>query len=122
MKEVSDLESDYKISSQMLKGILEGCILAIIKRDFVYGYEMNEKLQQFGFSAVSEGTIYPLLLKLQNKKLIIGESKPSPDGPKRKYYKLTELGEIECDIFTQQWQILDNCVNNLLKGDENSKK
>jgi len=122
MKEVSDLESDYKISSQMLKGILEGCILVIIKRDFVYGYEMNEKLQQFGFSAVSEGTIYPLLLKLQNKKLIIGESKPSPDGPKRKYYKLTELGEIECDIFTQQWQILDNCVNNLLKGGENSEK
>jgi PadR family transcriptional regulator PadR len=122
MKEVSDLESDYKISSQMLKGILEGCILVIIKRDFVYGYEMNEKLQQFGFSAISEGTIYPLLLKLQNKKLIIGESKPSPDGPKRKYYKLTELGELECDIFTQQWQILDNCVNNLLKGDENSEK
>ncbi|WP_278246738.1 PadR family transcriptional regulator [Metaclostridioides mangenotii] len=116
------MKSDYKISSQMLKGILEGCILVIIKRDFVYGYEMNEKLQQFGFSAVSEGTIYPLLLKLQNKKLIIGESKPSPDGPKRKYYKLTELGEIECYIFIQQWQILDNCVNNLLKGDENSEK
>lgn len=116
------MKIDNKISSQMLKGILEGCILVIIKRDSVYGYEMNEKLQQFGFSAVSEGTIYPLLLKLQNKKLIIGESRPSPEGPKRKYYKLTELGKIECNIFIQQWQILDNCVNNLLKGDENSEK
>ena len=121
-KEVKRLKIDNKISSQMLKGILEGCILVIIKRDSVYGYEMNEKLQQFGFSAVSEGTIYPLLLKLQNKKLIIGESRPSPEGPKRKYYKLTELGKIECNIFIQQWQILDNCVNNLLKGDENSEK
>lgn len=109
---------EQKLSSQMLKGILEGCILVIIGREDVYGYEMNEKLQAYGFSTVAEGTIYPLLLKLQNKGLIVGESKASPEGPMRKYFQLTESGQGEAAVFIEQWQKLQGSVNHLLNGGE----
>lgn len=108
---------DSRRASQMLKGILEGCILVIIGRQSVYGYEMNSKLQQYGFSAVSDGTIYPLLLKLQTKGLIAGEQKPSPEGPMRKYYRLTDEGLEERDEFIRQWDRLNVGVNQLLKGE-----
>ena len=103
------------ISSQMLKGILEGCILKIISQKYVYGYEMNLTLKQYGIVTVSDGTIYPLLTKLQKQELIIGEMKPSIEGPMRKYYKLTDKGKLQLEIFEKQWDALSNSVNNILK-------
>lgn len=50
-------------TSQMLKGILEGCLLAIISEGEIYGYEMSEKLAKYGFTMASEGSIYPLLIR-----------------------------------------------------------
>ncbi len=52
-------------TSQMLKGILEGCLLAIISEGEIYGYEMSEKLAKYGFTMASEGSIYPLLIRMQ---------------------------------------------------------
>ena len=61
------------IPSQMLKGTLEGCILKIISRQETYGYEISQQLQQYGFADISEGTIYPLLLRLEKSGLITAE-------------------------------------------------
>ena len=102
------------ISSQMLKGILEGCILKIISQKEVYGYEMNLKLKEYGISTVSDGTIYPLLLKLQKQELIVGEMRSSDEGPMRKYYSLTDKGKLQLEIFEKQWEDLSNSVNNIL--------
>jgi PadR family transcriptional regulator PadR len=102
-----------KISSQMLKGILEGCLLQIISQGEVYGYEMNLKLASYGLDAVSEGSIYPLLLKMQKKELITSTLKKSDEGPMRKYYTLTEKGKIEKEKFFLQWQELSKAVNEL---------
>ncbi len=55
--------------SQMLKGVLEGCILYIISQEEVYGYELSTKLNKHGFTFVSEGSIYPLLLRMQKRKI-----------------------------------------------------
>ena len=99
----------------MLKGILEGCILKIISKKDIYGYEMNLKLKEYGIETVSDGTIYPLLLKLQKQELIVGEMRNSPEGPMRKYYKLTDKGKIQLNIFEKQWDILSTSVNNILK-------
>ena len=65
------------LRSQLLKGILDGCVLAVIEKEPVYGYELSKKLQDFGLSDVSEGTIYPVLLRLQKNGLIRGEMQPS---------------------------------------------
>ena len=80
------------ISSQMLKGTLEGCILQIISRRETYGYEIAETLMRYGFGKIAEGTIYPLLLRLERNGLVLTEYRPSELGPKRKYYRLSDEG------------------------------
>ena len=78
------------IPSQMLKGTLEGCILAVIGKKETYGYEISEQLMEYGFGKITEGTIYPLLLRLEKNELVTATYKASDIGPKRKYYELTE--------------------------------
>lgn len=111
---------ENKMSSQMLKGILSGCILILLAQKPLYGYKLNERLSTFGFSEIPKGTIYPLLLNLEKKGLILGEMCPSEDGPDRKYYFLTENGKVEKESFISQWRQLQRSVNNLIERDENS--
>ena len=115
-------------STQMLKGIIEGCLLAIIKNKEVYGYELAEKLESYGFESFSEGTIYPLLMRMQKEELVTSTLKKSTAGPKRKYYSLTPRGEVELNEFKNRWNGLQKNVNNVLqreldaKGDDTIEK
>lgn len=97
-------------SSQMLKGLLEGCILKIINEKETYGYELVEDLKKGGFQEVTEGSVYPIVLRLEKKGIIDSIKKPSPLGPKRKYYFLTELGLLELTHFLEGWNILKTNV------------
>lgn len=90
--------------SQLLKGIMDGCVLAVIEKEAVYGYELSKKLQDIGLSDVSEGTIYPVLLRLQKNGLIRGEMKPSESGPNRKYYYLTDAGKEALETIALEWE------------------
>jgi len=101
------------IPSQMLKGTLEGCILKIISRQKTYGYEISQQLQQYGFADISEGTIYPLLLRLEKSGLITAEYRESSLGPRRKYFSLSAAGRAELDGFYTNWKELEQAVNNL---------
>jgi PadR family transcriptional regulator, regulatory protein PadR len=105
-------------TTQMLKGILDGCLLAIIKEGEIYGYELAARLESYGFHSFSEGTIYPLLLRMQKEKLISATLKKSTAGPKRKYYSLTEKGEQELKLFITRWEQLSFTVNNVLNRRE----
>lgn len=91
------------LRSQLLKGVLEGCILALINREATYGYELSVKLQQFGLSDISEGSIYPVLLRLQKENLITGVMHKSESGPNRKYYYLTKEGVEALEQFKNHW-------------------
>ena len=102
------------ISSQMLKGTLEGCILAIISKKETYGYEISQKLNEYGFGKIAEGTIYPLLLRLEKNGLILATYRQSDQGPKRKYYSLTENGNNEYLKFIESYNELTTAVNTLL--------
>lgn len=104
------------LKSQMLKGILEGCILAIIHESPTYGYELYVKLSQRGMDAVSEGSIYPVLLRLQKEGLIQGKMKKSDSGPNRKYYTLTGAGENALEQFRGEWKKLSTSVDSIFKG------
>ncbi|MUT68597.1 PadR family transcriptional regulator [Paenibacillus sp. NEAU-GSW1] len=105
--------------SQMLKGTLEGCILKVISNSETYGYEISEKLKANGFPNISEGTIYPLLLRLEKNGLIAANYKNSPLGPKRKYFNLTGQGEKELEVFWEKWMELQAAVHQLfLQGGE----
>ncbi|WLR54704.1 PadR family transcriptional regulator [Mesobacillus subterraneus] len=101
-------------TTQMLKGILDGCLLSIIKEGEIYGYELAAKLESYGFHSFSEGTIYPLLLRMQKEGLVSTTLRKSTAGPKRKYYSLTEKGELELEQFINRWTQLSSSVNNVL--------
>lgn len=91
------------IPSQMLKGTLSGCILAIISRRETYGYEIAETLSAYGFGRIAEGTIYPLLLRLEKNGFVITQYRASELGPQRKYYSLTPLGR-------KSWSLLSAAI------------
>jgi PadR family transcriptional regulator PadR len=101
--------------TQMMKGILDGCLLAIIKGKECYGYEMAERLSEYGFETISEGTIYPLLLRMQREGLITSVRRDSIAGPKRKYYSLTVEGQVALDHFLVRWGHLEKSVNAVIK-------
>ncbi|WZX99257.1 PadR family transcriptional regulator [Bacillus sp. FSL W7-1360] len=103
--------------TQLLKGVLEGCILAMVARRSIYGYELAVLLQQNGLE-VSEGSIYPVLLRLQREKLIKGDMKKSPSGPNRKYYELTKEGKCALAAFKESWSMLKAPVDHLLETEE----
>jgi len=105
-----------KLRSQLLKGILEGCILAIIKQESTYGYGLSVKLHELGLTNISKGSIYPILLRLQKERLIEGQMKPSPSGPKRKYYELTAEGHEALNNFIEQWKNIEGPVDSIIKG------
>ena len=79
-------------TSQILKGTLEACILQLIKNKDMYGYEITEQLSNYGLDMVAQGTIYPLLMKLEKENLVVSYLKESNFGPPRKYYSITEEG------------------------------
>lgn len=109
-------------TTQMLKGILDGCLLAIIKEKEVYGYELAEKLESYGFTSFSEGTIYPLLMRMQKEDLLTSTLRKSTAGPRRKYYALSAKGEEELVKFTKRWDYLQANVNRVLEHEQKESK
>lgn len=103
-------------TTQMLKGLLEGCILKIVSSHETYGYEICERLMNYGFQDISEGSVYPILIRLEKKKLLRSIMKESPLGPMRKYYYLTEDGIKELAEFISSWYKIKNNIGNVLEG------
>jgi PadR family transcriptional regulator, regulatory protein PadR len=103
-------------SSQLLKGVLDMCLLAIISEEPSYGYEMVNKLAERGLDLVSEGTIYPVLSRLQKSALVEGYLVESSGGPARKYYRLTSQGATTLETWREGWQELSHGVDNVLRG------
>jgi DNA-binding PadR family transcriptional regulator len=89
--------------TELLKGVLEGCVLEIISREETYGYEILKKLNALGFEDIVEGTVYTILLRLEKNKLVDIEKKPSDMGPPRKFYTLNAAGKNELAAFWSKW-------------------
>lgn len=99
--------------TEMLKGVLEGCVLEIISREDTYGYEITQQLRKQGFTDVVEGTVYTILVRLEKNELVSIEKKPSEVGPPRKFYSLTESGKKELETFWQKWDFVSSKINEL---------
>lgn len=102
-------------TTQILKGLLEGCILKIVSNHETYGYELCEKLTVYGFQEISEGSVYPILIRLEKKNLLYSNMKQSPLGPMRKYYYLTEEGAKELENFLSAWNEIKKNIDNVLE-------
>ena len=104
--------------SQLMRGTLEGCILKFLSEETTYGYELVERLEQNGFKDIKEGTIYPLLVRLEKKGIIRSEFRPSPLVPSRKYYSLTPDGFEYLQEFTENWKQIEASVNQIFRLEE----
>ncbi|TXC92680.1 helix-turn-helix transcriptional regulator [Metabacillus litoralis] len=99
--------------TEMLKGVLEGCVLEIISRGETYGYEITQKLRELGFSDVVEGTVYTITLRLEKNNLVNIEKKKSTVGPPRKFYTLNAAGKEQLEIFWAKWNFVSSKLNEL---------
>ena len=109
--------------TEMLKGVLEGCVLEIINRGETYGYEITRRLNALGFTDVVEGTVYTILVRLERNKLVDIEKKPSDMGPPRKFFALNDAGREELRKFWEKWEFLSSKLDDLKeKVDELEEK
>lgn len=104
--------------TQLIKGVLDGVVLAIVAQGEVYGYELISALHRQGFESIVGGTLYPLLAKLEKNGDLISRMHPSPDGPDRKYYQITAQGQASLAEFEAQWQQLVAQVQTVLRGNQ----
>jgi len=99
--------------TEMLKGVLEGCVLEIIGRGETYGYEITRRLNALGFADVVEGTVYTILVRLEKNQLVDIDKKPSELGPPRKFYSLNEAGRKELKAFWEKWEFVSEKIGQL---------
>ena len=100
-------------NTEMLKGVLEGCVLEIISRGETYGYEITQQLRELGFTDVVEGTVYTITMRLEKHNLVDIEKKKSTVGPPRKFYTLNAAGQERLKIFWGKWDFISSKMNEL---------
>jgi PadR family transcriptional regulator, regulatory protein PadR len=106
-----------KLVTEMLKGTLEGIVLAILSGRAAYGYEITAWLREQGFSDIAEGTVYALLIRIEQRGLVDVEKVPSEKGPPRKVYTLNALGQEQLEEFWRTWSFLTERLEQLREGD-----
>lgn len=102
--------------TEMLKGVLEGIVLAILSARPAHGYEITAWLRVQGFSDIAEGTVYALLVRIELRGLVDVEKVPSEKGPPRKVYSLNAQGRAYLDDFWRTWSFLTERLEQLRQG------
>ncbi|MHA6252876.1 PadR family transcriptional regulator [Oceanobacillus sp. CAU 1775] len=100
---------------QFKKGVLELCVLVLLGRKELYGYELVQQISNQ--IEISEGAVYPLLRRLTKEGMATTYLQESSEGPPRKYYKLTTDGEIYLQELLTEWKTFTNGVNNLIENE-----
>lgn len=101
--------------TEMLKGALEGIVLAILAEHPAYGYEITAGLRDRGFTDLAEGTIYALLVRIEQRGLVDVQKVPSEKGPPRKVYTLNQTGRAALAEFWKNWDFLAERLEQLRK-------
>ena len=102
-----------KQMTEMLKGTLEGIVLAILSDRSAYGYEITAWLRDQGFSDIAEGTVYALLIRIEQRGFVDVEKVPSDKGPPRKVYSLNTAGADYLEEFWRTWSFLAEQLDTL---------
>lgn len=106
------------VISQLRRGTVEYCVLALLRDGERYGFELVRELADVDGLVTSEGTIYPLLTRLRKDELVTTFWQESESGPPRRYYRLTEAGREALADFTKEWKRFRNSVDGILKRKE----
>jgi len=100
--------------TQLLRGVLDLCLLAVMGEGPAYGYEMTKRLGERGLSIVGEGSIYPLLGRLERDGLVDTHRAASNGGPPRKYYRLSRQGQRALTSGIDEWRSTRDAVDAVL--------
>ncbi|WP_217178891.1 PadR family transcriptional regulator [Streptomyces sp. AC495_CC817] len=111
-----------KQMTEMLKGTLEGIVLALLADQPAYGYDITARLRDSGFTEIAEGTVYALLVRIEQKSLVDVEKVPSEKGPPRKVYTLNAQGMQELEEFWKTWDFLAQHIEQLNTNRTNTKE
>ena len=115
--EYSDEDKDRRIT-QLRKGILELAVMGVLYDERHYGYSLVRALTETGSISLKEGTIYPILARLDRDGLVRSEWVESDQGPPRKYYALTSSGRQLFDELSKEFDLLISLVQQKWKGRE----
>lgn len=99
-----------KQETELLKGVLEAIVLEVLAREPAHGYEITARLRDAGFADLAEGTVYALLLRIEQRGLVEVEKVPSEKGPPRKVFSLNATGQT---ARTEQWRAWDSLAERL---------
>ena len=108
------------MNPQYKKGVLELCVLSLLRQQDRYGYEISEFLSKY--IDIADGTVYPLLRKLKADGLVTTYLQEESGGPPRKYYKLTQLGEDVYNMDRAEYLRFADTVRELLKEDDTDEE
>jgi PadR family transcriptional regulator PadR len=100
--------------TQLLRGVLDLCLLAVMEEGPAYGYEMTKRLRARGLSIVGEGSIYPLLGRLERDGLVETYRAASDGGPPRKYYRASQQGQATLAAGVSEWRAARDAVDSVL--------
>ena len=106
-----------KQETEMLKGTLEGIVLALLAGQSAYGYEITAWLRERGFTDIAEGTVYALLIRVEQRGLVDVAKVPSEKGPPRKVYSLNDAGRTQLQDFWRTWSFLQERIEQLREGE-----
>jgi PadR family transcriptional regulator, regulatory protein PadR len=107
---------DRAWSTQLKKGLVELTVLAALRKNEAYGYELLQRLSLDPLLATTESTLYPMLSRLTDERLISVRQADSPSGPPRRYYRLTPRGQEHLKQLSRHWHQLSSAVDSLLDG------
>ncbi|MGC0368795.1 PadR family transcriptional regulator [Microbacterium sp. SLBN-111] len=99
--------------TEMLKGVLEGVVLAVLARRPAYGYEITADLRERGFTDLAEGTVYAILVRIEQRDLVDVEKVASEKGPPRKVFTLNDTGREQLAEFWTTWGLLADRLEQL---------
>jgi PadR family transcriptional regulator PadR len=102
-------------TTQLRRGVLEFCILQLLRRDASYGYEIVTTLESLGPLAAGENTVYPLLRRLKADGLLETFTRESPNGPPRQYYRITPDGRRRLASIEKDWNAMVNAVERCMR-------
>lgn len=108
------------IDTQLSKGVLEGCVLRLLEGRYRYSGEIVSLMRGCGFTYFSEGTLYPMLLRLEKAGCFTVIKKSTSNSPPKKYYKLSEGGLKKLRAFEEDWGNICAAMQNIFAVDGGS--
>lgn len=113
MKKSSEAKGADNLNTQYKKGVLELCVMALLKKRDCYGYEISETLSKQ--IDIADGTVYPILRKLKSDGLLTTYLQEESGGPPRKYYSLTKLGKETFENDLRDYLQFAQAIKNILE-------